>query len=237
MTKLEKVLAELPSEHREYFKDYFKNASQELMNSFCVLEMQANTIFIEEGGKADSVYILLKGKVNAVDYRVLENIYKHFEFYPIEVFGAMEIIGELDYYTATLVTVENSVLVKTTRMQFDKFLKENFDVFRKQAAIIQNYLLRQTRKERLNVLLSGNDRMALLLTQMYKRIAGKTHPEISIERKEFGDTTGLSERTVTRILKSFEEKELISRKGWDIRINYEQYLKLKEILEKVEVIE
>ena len=149
----------------------------------------------------------------------------------------MEIVGEFDYYATTLVTAEPSILLKTSRSLYESFLRENNEAFKLQVAVIERYLLKQVRKERLNVLLSGNDRIALLLTQMYTRIAGDTKGEIHVERKEFADTTGLSERTVTRILKSFEAKGLISRRGWYILINYEQYQKLKKELEKIDVIE
>lgn len=237
MTKLEKVLNEVSSEERELLGKYLKDAPQELMDSFRVVELPPNTTFIEEGMKAESIYILLKGKVKAVDYRVFEAVYNHFEFYPVEVFGAMEIIAEVDYYATTLVTAEASILLKTSRSLYENFLKDNFEVFKMQVTVIEKYLLRQARKERLNVLLSGNDRIALLLTQMYIRSVGDTKGELLVARKELVDVTGLSERTVTRILKSFEAKELISRKGWNILINYEQYQNLKKILEKIDVIE
>ena len=237
MTKLEKVLNEISSEQRELLGKYLKDAPQELMDSFRVIELPPNATFIEEGTKAESIYILLKGKVKAVDYRVFETVYNHFEFYPIEVFGAMEIIGGFDCYATTLVTAEESVLLKTSRSLYENFLKDNFEVFKMQVAVIEKYLLRQARKERLNVLLSGNDRIALLLTQMYIRSVGDTKGELLVARKELVDVTGLSERTVTRILKSFESRELISRRGWNILISYEQYQNLKKVLEKIDVIE
>ena len=237
MNKLEKVVKELPFEHRKEFEACFKNASQDLMDSFSILELPAKTTFVEEGNEANNVYVLLKGKVYATDYRVFDRVYKHFEFYPFEIFGAMEIIAEFDAYTATLMTVEDSLLLKVSSSKFEKFLNEDINAFRIQARRITRYLLKQVRKERLNVLLNGNDRVALMLFQMYELEAKGPGDTICIGRKEFVDTTGLSERTVTRILKELEAKKLISRKGWDISVNAEQYHEIGRLLEKIETMD
>ena len=234
MMELDKIIEDLPCEHRKYFENYFKNASPELMNSFQVLELPPKTTFLEEGEQVDSVYVLMKGKVYATDYRVYDRVYKHFEFYPIEIFGAMEIITEFDSYATTLMTVEESILLKISRGKFEKFLNEDFNAFRLETVRVLRYLLRQVRKERLNVLLNGNDRVALMLLQMYELEKEEDMEEVCIGRKEFVDTTGLSERTVTRVLKEFEAKNLISRKGWDISVSPEQYQEIKKRKEKIE---
>ena len=41
----------------------------------------------------------------------------------------------------------------------------------------------------------------------------------------------MSERTVTRTLKSLEEKGCITRDGWKIRIDEQQYGMIRELLE------
>ena len=45
------------------------------------------------------------------------------------------------------------------------------------------------------------------------------------------ETTGLSERTITRILKEMEEKKVIHRKGWEIIISFEQYQEIKKMID------
>ena len=231
MESLEKVIRELPVEHQEYLKRYFKNAPDWLLESLRVVNVPANTSFIEEGEEVDSIYFLIKGKVSAMEERVLDVVYKHYEFYPVEVFGAMELIGEIDYYMTTLTAVEDCVFLKTSCKKYDKWLSEDSNVFRIQAAQIERYLLKQARKERLNVLLGGTERVALMLCHSYELLAENTTKTVAVGRKEFVEKTGLSERSVTRILKDFEAKQLISRKGWDVVVTFEQYLKVKELLD------
>lgn len=236
MGDLEKVIAKLSVERQDFLKNYFKYAPQWLFDNFQVVEFPANKTFVKEGDKADVVYILLDGKVLAIDYRVFEIVYRHYEFCPIEALGSMEIIGDLEYYMTTLKTVEKSIFLKISRQIFEKWLNEDNNAYRIQSAKIERYLLKQVRRERLNVLLNGTERVAIMLVRLYEACAANDTTIICINRKEFVETTGLSDRTVTRILKDFEQKKLVSRRGWDVVVNYEQYMEIKKrIDDKVDV--
>ena len=230
MGNLETSIKSLPCDEQEYLKRYFANAPDWLIDSFQILNVPAETAFVEEGEEANSIYILLKGRVRAIDYRVFDIVYRHYVWYPVEVFGAMEIIGEMDLYMATLDTLDDCVMLKASRKIYERWLNEDLNAYRMQASRIERYLLKQVRKERLNVLLSGTERVAVMLLRLYELYAENETTTICISRKEFVETTGLSERTVTRILKDYEAKGMISRKGWDVVMTFEQYEKIKESL-------
>lgn len=230
MGEIEALVKTLTRDKQEYLKRYFKNAPEWLMESFQITNIPKNTCFVEEGEDADHVYVLLKGRVLAIDYRVFDIVYRHYEWYPVEVFGAMEIIGELDYYMTSLTTMDDCVFLRTTRKKYETWLNQDINAYRMQAGRIERYLLKQVRKERLNVLLSGTERVAVMLLRLYELYAENETTTICLSRKEFVETTGLSERTVTRILKDYEAKGLISRKGWDVVMTFEQYETIKNSL-------
>ena len=230
MKRIEEFIKTLPCDAQDFLRQYFRNAPRWLMESFRMIEMPADQRFVEEGADADSVYILLKGRVSAIDYRVFDAVYKHYEFYPVEVFGAMEIIGEIESYMTTLTTVETSAFLKTSRRLYKKWLDEDDNAFRMQAHKIEVSLLRQVRKERLNVLLGGTERVEMMLCNLYEACSADRNSTVYLSRRQFVETTGLSERTVSRILKDFEMKGLLSRKGWDIVVTPDQYQKMREEL-------
>ena len=221
----------LPKREREYLLDYFKNAPYWLMESFQVLNLPPKTTFIDEGEEANNVFILLKGNVTAIDYRVEEIVYRHHDFVPIEVFGAMEIIGEMEYFMTTLMTVSQSVILKCPRSKFEKWLLNDIHSLRIQSSTIERYLLKQVRKERLYLLLSGRERLAIVLMRLYEVYSENNASTIYVSRREFVETTGLSERTITRILKEMEEKKIISRRGWEIIITFAQYQEIKKMID------
>lgn len=219
------------SNNREYLKEYLKNAPEWMLNSFWVVNLSKGTTFIEEGDSADDIFVLVKGKVLAVDYRVKEIVYGYYEFQPIEVLGALEVMSNLDCYQTTFITAEDSMFLKTKSKKFEKWLRSDTNAFQMQAEKIGCYMIEQTKKERLNVLLKATERIAIVLINMYEMHAANGKITTYLSRKDFMDTTGLSERTVTRTLKEFESKGIITRSGWDIVLTNKQYLQLRELVD------
>ena len=95
---------------------------------------------------------------------------------------------------------------------------------------IIGYLLDQSRKERLYVLLPGNERVYLILANLYETYGKFDTYSVYMSRKDFSEVTGLSERTITRALKELEEKKLITRNGWNIVMTWKQYKQIKELM-------
>lgn len=231
MSEAEMLIKKLGREIQIYLDRYFANAPRWLMESFQVVRVPKSVAFICEGEKADAVYILMKGKVVAVDYRVQEMAYGFIMFEPIEVFGAMEIFVEMDRYKTTLETTKDSIFLKVPRDIFEKWIKNDMNAFQMQTYKICRYLIEEARKERLYVLIQGVDRVYLTLYELYKAYGAEDTYCIYLSRKNFAEMTGLSERTITRTLKDLEEKEYISRDGWNILMTYEQHLRIKALID------
>ena len=81
------------------------------------------------------------------------------------------------------------------------------------------------------MLLQGVERIYLVLYKMYQTYARNGSCLLYMSRKDFMETAGISERTVTRTLKGLEEKGCITREGWKIRISEKQYQMIRELLE------
>ena len=114
----------------DYLKQYFAGAPRWLLEQFQVIEVPAGTVFIHEGEPAERVYVLLQGQVSAVDYRVQEAVYGFFQFYPIELFGVMEILGGMERYKTSLAAVEKSIFLRIGRDQYERWLKATAMHFR-----------------------------------------------------------------------------------------------------------
>ena len=100
---------------------------------------------------------------------------------------------------------------------------------------IIGYLLDQSRKERLYVLLPGNERVYLILANLYETYGKFDTYSVYMSRKDFSEVTGLSERTITRALKELEEKKLITRNGWNIVMTWNQYKQIKELMKEIHI--
>jgi len=230
MSEADEIIRKLNTEQRDYLNRYFAHAPESVTGSMQVVRMPEGTTFIQEGMPVDKVYVLLKGCVSAVDYRVRETVYGFCHFNPIETFGAMEILGHMDQYRTTLATTRDSLFLKIPRDSFEKWILKDVDALQMETERIIGYLLDQSRKERLYVLLPGNERVYLILTNLYETYGKFDTYSVYMSRKDFSEVTGLSERTITRALKELEEKKLITRNGWNIVMTWNQYNKIKKLM-------
>lgn len=228
MSEADEVIKKLNREQKDYLNRYFAHAPESLKENLQVVHMPEGTTFIHEGTPADKVFILLKGRVSAVDYRVRETVYGFCHFEPIEVFGVMEILGHMTHYRTTLATTQESLFLKISADLFAKWILKDVDALQMEIEKVLGYLLEQARKERLYVLLPGIERIYLILTKLYETYGKYDTYSVYMSRKDFSEMTGLSERTVTRALKEMEEKGLITRDGWNIVMTWKQYNLIKE---------
>lgn len=75
MSEADEIIRKLNTEQRDYLNRYFAHAPESVTGSMQVVRMPEGTTFIQEGMPVDKVYVLLKGCVSAVDYRVRETVY------------------------------------------------------------------------------------------------------------------------------------------------------------------
>lgn len=231
MSEVEKIISKCEKDNREYLENYLENAPYWVTESLQVIKVPKGTPFVEEGNKVDSIYFLIEGNVVAVDYRVREIVYGFYEFKPIEIFGAMETLGDMKEYKATLITKDECLFLKLNSSLYKKWLSNDINALSMQTKRMSIYLVEEARKERLNILLSAAERMALVLIRMYELYAENRQSKVYLSRKYFVETTGLSERTITRILTEFETKGMITREGWNIVLTEEQYMTLKQLVD------
>lgn len=231
MSEAMDYIEKLDGERREYLRGYFANAPEGLTDRFQLVRMPAGATFIQEGTPVEKVFILLEGKVSAVDYRVREAVYGFCQFYPIEVFGVMEILGKMDRYKTTLATLEPSVFLKISRELYENWICNDIHALRLEMTRMINYLLKQNRRDRLYILLSGNERIYLALTSLYENYGKGGTYRVYMSRKDLVTMTGLSERTVTRAIRELEDRGCISKEGWTIVITPAQYEKMRALLD------
>lgn len=231
MNEVAALIRKLDKESQSYLEKYFSDAPSWMLDNLQIVHMPKNRSFVEEGERADKVYILLRGIVLAVDHRVQEMAYGFIRFHPIEVFGVMEIMLDLKEYKTTLMTTTDCIFLKTSREKFEKWIKNDINAFRMETKKVGTYLLKEVRKERLYVLLQGVDRVYLVLHELYQTYARNGVLSFYMSRKDFSETTGVSERTITRTLKDLEQKGYITREGWNLILTPEQYRMVRALIE------
>lgn len=220
-------LVELDKNRREQFEEYFRSAPAWLMDSFRIVEMDKDVIFVRENATADSIYFIAKGAIKAVDYRIYGIAFDFMRFEGLYAMGGMEVVMDLDTYRTTLQTVTPCTIVKIPRDKFAEWLRTDIRALKQEAKTIGEYLLEQGRSGRAYLFLQGADRLALLLTDMYKKYARNGSLYVDGTRQELADASGLCVKTVNRAVKKFEDKGWITRRGSKFSIDDAQYRQMQ----------
>lgn len=226
-------LTELDKERREQFEEYFRSAPGWLMDSFSIMELEKDTVFVRENAPADAVYFIGKGMIKAIDYRIYGIAFDFMRFDGLYAMGGMEVVMDLFTYRTTLQTVTPCTIVKIPRDKFGEWLKTDIRALKQEAKLIGGYLLEQGRSSRAYLFLQGSDRLALLFTDLYKKYARNGVLHIDSTRQEMSDASGLCVKTVNRAVKKFVANGWVTKKGNKFTVNEEQYIQMKEAVSKL----
>lgn len=226
-------LKELDKKRREQFEEYFYSAPVWLMDSFQVVEIKKGTVFVRENAPVDTIYLIGKGMIKAMDYRIYGIAYDFMRFEGVYAMGGMEIIMDLDTYRTTLQTVTDCTIVKIPKEKFARWMNTDSRALKQEAKSIGHYLFEQGRNSRAYLFLQGADRLALYLVDTYAKYAKNGVLQVNSTRQELSESSGLCVKTVNRAVKKFQEKGWITRDGRKFYIDKEQYRKLNAIVSEL----
>ena len=225
------MLKNINEDRRVQLENYFATAPLWLLESIIVEEMPAGTVFIREGEAADTIFFFAIGAIKATDYRIFGISYDFMMILDrIYAYGGMEVIMGLDRYRTTMQTVNRCLALKIPRAQFERWLATDIVALKNEARLVAEYLHEETRNSRAFLFLQGSDRVALLLVNRYEKYADGGVLRMKGSRKDLSDSTGLCLKTINRSMKKFCDEEMVTQEGRDLTINYQQYLKLKQIV-------
>ncbi|MDO4322137.1 MAG: Crp/Fnr family transcriptional regulator [Lachnospiraceae bacterium] len=225
------AIKNLNKEKQIYLSNYFENAPDSVKKSIIVKHMPKETVFIEEGEKVNKIFIMLSGRVLAMDYRINGMVYGYLKFEPIEVFGVMELILGEDKYRTSLTTIGDSLFLIIPRNEYERWMQNDLKVFSMQAEKIIRYMVEEARKERLYVLLSAAERVCVFICRLYQMYEKAGTYVVTMSRKRFADSVGISERTYTRIITDMQNKGMVKKVGRNIAVTKEQYEEMRKIVE------
>lgn len=227
-------IAALPEGQRAFLDNMFREAPRKLFECMVMKEYPNDTIFIREQKQADQIFILIKGAVQALEHRIFGNRYNYMRFRAVKVFGAMEVLLEIDCYKTTLSTITDCTFLVMNRRDYRRWIEADTHALLIETKMMGRYMLEQARKERLFLFLQGRERLFLLFVEEYRQLH-EVHGKCVFRRtyQELSDDSGLSIRTVNRTLKAMKEQGYIHYCRGEIKINEQQYQKMQEYLEHI----
>lgn len=231
--QIEAVLAQLPQKQQACFRDYFANAPQQVLGAIRVEKRKPNQLLAEEHEPVERIYILMKGEVRAIDYRVKGAAYEYARFEGVTILGSMECIFGIRNYMTTLVTATACTFLAIPRQIYEGWLWSDTNALRAEAQNMREYLLDHTRENRVMLLLNGAERLIYLLVRKCESLGRREEYLLPVNRQELADQSGFSVKTVNRSIKKLEEDGFLTRDGHKVRITQGQFAAMREYLDVI----
>lgn len=227
--KLIELLSGLEREQNSYFLKMFANIPDEAIKYMHYKKVKKNEMIIRAGDAADTVYMILAGKVTGVDYQWEGNVYVFMDFYRMDVVGDFEVFADMARYSASIRAAEDSEMLCLPADCYLKWMKQDSNALFLRTKKLMKTLLSEKIDERKNLFLNCKDRLMLYLVHSYEENGnGKESYKISKTQAEVADSIGFSVRNVQRSILSLKENGDIDVKKGKIYISNKQYLRLKK---------
>ncbi len=226
-------LKKLDKSRAEQFVDYFKTAPDWLIEKLYVEDMEKEVVFVRENTPVDYIYFIIKGSIEAVDFRFQGVIYEFMRFDRVYAMGGMEYIMDKPTYGTTLRTVTKCKVVRISMKDFSRWMNQDIVALKKEAQRVGEYLFEDARKGRAFLFLNGEERVAMLFVERYERYAKNGVLYIKGSRQHISNATGLCVKTVQRAIKKLTDDGLVSKDGAKLFVTSKQYYEMKKIVGKV----
>ena len=209
------------------FSNLSKNALHDIEDLFVLREYPKGSMIILEEEYGDIVFIVKKGtvKITRVNDEGKEVI--------LSLMGIYDIVGELSIIdgearSANVLAQENCELYAITREDFLEILKNNFEI---SLALMEELASRIRKSDQHIEALSLSDaehRIGVSILNLAEEMGIIRQGMVTIEnlpfQQDIANMSGTSRETVSRILKLFEDKNMLSKSGHKLVIpNYDNF--------------
>ena len=212
------------------YKEYFSTAPDWLIDSLKLEQLDKDIIFVRENLPVENVYFVVKGSIEAVDYRFQGVVYEFMRFDKVYAMGGMEYIMDKQNYGTTLRTVTKCNIIKLPKKDFAKWLDNDIVALKKEAQRVSEYLYEDARNGRAFLFLNGEERIAMVLSERYEKYSRHGVLQVKGGRQRIANATGVCLKTVQRAINKLVEEGFISQDGTRLSVNEEQYKRLKAMV-------
>ena len=184
---------------------------------------------VAAGDSSAHVYILLKGRLEAVEEHVSDAPYHFTEI------KALDIVGDYEFFTGklmrlvTVTTLEDSLCLVIPAAEYMTWLRSDSHALFLRSRMIISQLVAQAQFQRQNLFSDNHTRMLYFLKEQITQAVndntntGSVYPiRISFTRPEIAAHLGCSVRTVNRTVQELEAENRISLRKGKIYINEQQ---------------
>ena len=227
---------------KSFLKDFFKFAPAYIQPVLMLRSYKKGSRLVAAGDSCAHVYLLLKGRLEAVEEHVADAPYHFTEIRALDIVGDYEFFTEKQPRLVTLTTLEDSLCLVIPAAEYMTWLRSDSHALFLRSRMIITQLVAQAQFQRQNLFADNRTRMLVFLKeQVTQAVNDSTHTEnsnsnpkpgsiypirIPFTRPEIAAHLGCSVRTVNRTVQELAEENVIYLNKGKIFISEQQSEKL-----------
>ena len=214
---------------KNFLENFFKFSPSYIQPVLMLRSYKKGSRLVAAGDSSAHVYILLKGRLEAVEEHVSDAPYHFTEI------KALDIVGDYEFFTGklmrlvTVTTLEDSLCLVIPAAEYMTWLRSDSHALFLRSRMIISQLVAQAQFQRQNLFSDNHTRMLYFLKEQITQAVndntntGSVYPiRISFSRPEIAAHLGCSVRTVNRTVQELEAENRISLRKGKIYINEQQ---------------
>lgn len=226
----DKINSRLSTQQREFVNKFFSQCPELITSRIMLKTYPENHTLISADDTCPYVYLLLEGRLQAIEEHVIDEPYHFTEIKAIEIVGDFELFTSSTTRIITLTTLEKSLFLVMSATDYISWIQKDVNALYIRAQMLIRQLVSQAQFDRRNFFLDNHTRFLYFLSNEYHRISsGTSTVKIRYTRPEIANKLGCSVRTVNRIITELQTEGLIDLEHGKISINYNQYLSIQHV--------
>ena len=227
-----KISDTLTTEQSTFLQALFAKSPESLSSCIMLKTYPKNHTLMSTDDPCANVYILLKGRLQAIEERVANEPYNFTELSAIEIVGDFELFTRLSNRDITLTTLEKTLCLVIPATDYLSWIRDDANALFIRTQMLIRQLVAQTQFERQNFFLDNKTR---LLHFLYGE-CNKQHEtpfQIKSTRQEISNKLGCSVRTIHRTILALRKEGLLNLQHGKIQITSAQYHLIQAYINQV----
>ena len=216
----------LNTEQISFLQNFFLKCPDSMASCIYIRTFKPGHVLISSDDSCGNVYILLKGRLQAIEEHVADEDFRFLDINAIEIIGDFELFSSYKTRLVTLTTVKTALCLVIPAREYISWIKNDSHALFIRIQMLISQLASQTQTERQKYFMDNRTKLLRFLYDECQKLPSANDIKISVTRQLIASHLGCSLRTVNRFVSALEKEGIISLRHGKIHISENQ---LKQI--------
>lgn len=204
-------------------KNFFSTCPPLIRNYLTLCPLPAGQVIIDAGAPCSTVYILISGRLQAIEENACQIPYSFFDLVPFDIVGDYELFSEDTESFATIQAQESSICLTLPACFYLQWIRVDSTALFFRVKFLMKQLSSQLNFSRHFFMMSYEQRCAYIICQEVRKVPQTDSAYlIKLNREFLATKIGCSLRTVHRLVKELAEQNHLKLIGGKILLTAEQ---------------